>query len=257
MKHWDEAIHLARSMKPQGVDLTASALWFSEFILEQQEAAIELSVIAANSVGIARQLTIVQTRCTELLEEVRMLRRQAKERQEALAASIVAGTPPRISDRPCSRSGMCIEQHGHCTKCGLSFTGGALAYLGASETAVSCAHVSPAMLSGGDASKPGAAGRTEWCRQCGALRYEMHEDGQWVWSQWNVPQAHAKTNGAVGAITGVPGLNGAAESYYHLLHRLWTRAVGTPEYVKKDWQRLEGFVVRALKRHPQQEDLAL
>lgn len=26
---------------------------------------------------------------------------------------------------------------------------------------------------------------------------------------------------------------------WHLFHRLWTKAVGTPDYVKKEWQELE------------------
>lgn len=29
---------------------------------------------------------------------------------------------------------------------------------------------------------------------------------------------------------------------FELLHRLWTKAVGTPDYNKEDWKRLEAFV---------------
>lgn len=29
---------------------------------------------------------------------------------------------------------------------------------------------------------------------------------------------------------------------HHQLHRLWTKAVGTPDYVKKEWQELENML---------------
>lgn len=29
---------------------------------------------------------------------------------------------------------------------------------------------------------------------------------------------------------------------HYLLHRLWTRAVGTPDYEKADWKTLEGII---------------
>ena len=53
------------------------AAWFAEFIIEQHEAALEHSTIC-NPVQVARQLTIVQARCTELLEEVRALKSDDK-----------------------------------------------------------------------------------------------------------------------------------------------------------------------------------
>lgn len=34
-----------------------------------------------------------------------------------------------------------------------------------------------------------------------------------------------------------------SETYY-LLHRLWTKAVGTPGYVKKEWQALEAALLQ-------------
>lgn len=34
-----------------------------------------------------------------------------------------------------------------------------------------------------------------------------------------------------------------------LLHTLWTRAVGNPDYVKEDWMRLERHLERLDRRH--------
>lgn len=34
------------------------------------------------------------------------------------------------------------------------------------------------------------------------------------------------------------------ESVEALLHRLWTRAVGTPDYVKNDWKTLQAYIQR-------------
>jgi hypothetical protein len=75
MKHWDEALQLAR------------------FVLEQHEQAIK-HVELGDPVETARQLTLVQARCTELLEEVRTLQRTAfapcaHERPVHLARNVV------------------------------------------------------------------------------------------------------------------------------------------------------------------------
>jgi len=44
------------------------------------------------------------------------------------------------------------------------------------------------------------------------------------------------------------------EEIWHPLHRLWTKAVGTDGYVKREWQELETQVVRRLRgeeTHPE------
>jgi len=33
-----------------------------------------------------------------------------------------------------------------------------------------------------------------------------------------------------------------------LMHRLWTRAVGTPEYNKREWQSLEAAILKLARR---------
>jgi len=33
-------------------------------------------------------------------------------------------------------------------------------------------------------------------------------------------------------------------SVYHLLHRLWTKAVDTPGYDKREWQAMERVILR-------------
>ena len=74
MKHWDQALVRARKSLEYLANRDEEACrWFAEFILEQQEAAIEHS-LKCDGVSVARQLTIVQARCTELLEEVRSLK---------------------------------------------------------------------------------------------------------------------------------------------------------------------------------------
>jgi hypothetical protein len=44
----------------------------------------------------------------------------------------------------------------------------------------------------------------------------------------------------------------------HLFHRLWTRAVGTPDYNKADWKALEHVIEtmwrEATGKHPRFED---
>ena len=71
VKHWDEALKLAQS-----AGRTAEyAAWFAEFILEQHAAAL-VEVQTGSAVQVALQLTLVQARCTELLEEARALRQR-------------------------------------------------------------------------------------------------------------------------------------------------------------------------------------
>jgi hypothetical protein len=36
--------------------------------------------------------------------------------------------------------------------------------------------------------------------------------------------------------------------WYHTFHRLWTKAVGKPGYVKRDWQELEEALLKAGKQ---------
>ena len=39
-------------------------------------------------------------------------------------------------------------------------------------------------------------------------------------------------------------------STHHLLHRLWTKAVGTPDYDKREWKELESRLIQG-SRDPQ------
>jgi hypothetical protein len=81
MKHWDEALKRAfdvlradvGDVEP-GYDMKRAVNWLAEFVIEKQEQAT-LHVELSDPVATARQLTVVQARCTELLEEVRSLRR--------------------------------------------------------------------------------------------------------------------------------------------------------------------------------------
>jgi hypothetical protein len=69
-KHWDEALKRARSVIEESPQRGDSEKWFAEFVVEQQMSAIDHAV-NCNPTQVARQLTIVQARCTELLSEVR------------------------------------------------------------------------------------------------------------------------------------------------------------------------------------------
>ncbi len=76
MRHWDEALKLARHLREtdaQEAYAHEDGLWLAEFVLEQHDAAL-LDADLSDPVQTARQLTIVQARCTELLEEVRSLK---------------------------------------------------------------------------------------------------------------------------------------------------------------------------------------
>ena len=44
--------------------------------------------------------------------------------------------------------------------------------------------------------------------------------------------------------------DGHKETPFHLLHHLWTKAVGTPDYVKAEWVQLERCIVRLEKLEP-------
>ena len=46
--------------------------------------------------------------------------------------------------------------------------------------------------------------------------------------------------------------DGHKETPFHLLHHLWTKAVGTPDYVKAEWKELEKCIVRFEKLEPPQ-----
>jgi hypothetical protein len=39
-----------------------------------------------------------------------------------------------------------------------------------------------------------------------------------------------------------------SEELHRLLHTLWTKAVGTPTYNKKEWQELEAWLKRLDRR---------
>lgn len=38
---------------------------------------------------------------------------------------------------------------------------------------------------------PRMYGHVEWCRECGAMRFERHVQGAWIWSDWQIPNASA------------------------------------------------------------------
>lgn len=42
------------------------------------------------------------------------------------------------------------------------------------------------------------------------------------------------------------------EEWHNVLHRLWSKAVGTPDYVKSEWMELERILVRAAEKMAQQ-----
>lgn len=84
MKTWQEAIALSHAVRTGRVDealgpmpipftYVGAAAWLALFIWEMHHQAVA-HASAMDPVQTARQLTIVQTRCTELLEEVRTLR---------------------------------------------------------------------------------------------------------------------------------------------------------------------------------------
>ena len=53
-------------------------------------------------------------------------------------------------------------------------------------------------------------------------------------------------------VTPLPGMPAHSE-LWHLLHRLWTKAVGTPGYDKREWLQLERVVLeieKAAERKP-------
>jgi hypothetical protein len=87
MKHWDEALRRARSTLTETWDSATRARWLAEFILEQHDAAV-LDAELSDPVQTARQLTIVQARCTELLEEVRHLKKTARSAMVGLRSEI-------------------------------------------------------------------------------------------------------------------------------------------------------------------------
>lgn len=37
--------------------------------------------------------------------------------------------------------------------------------------------------------------------------------------------------------------SGVPDETWHLFHTLWTNAVGTPKYDKKQWQKLEAWII--------------
>ena len=39
-------------------------------------------------------------------------------------------------------------------------------------------------------------------------------------------------------------INGKGDTPFHLLHHLWTKAVGTQGYVKEEWRQMEACILR-------------
>lgn len=45
-------------------------------------------------------------------------------------------------------------------------------------------------------------------------------------------------------------LDGKDDTPFHLLHRLWTKAVGTPDYNKEEWRQMESCILKLEKLEP-------
>lgn len=115
MKHWDEAIRRAQEAKAFMANRSEQVcLWLAEFVLEQHTQAVA-HVESGDAVQTARQLTIVQARCTELLEQVRELIRESKadweDKPDEWTPAIKAAHPTRTGSH--DKWGVAMGMVGH------------------------------------------------------------------------------------------------------------------------------------------------